>query len=157
MNRPILLRFVQLVSDGAWPLVSWTQGSVLNHYAQRLCSNVHPPFSSFCFCSMHQIYLSVWPYLNIPDGQDWYSQRVSFLEDPNIAIHSCTYQELKVLLSSLDFLWYGQWAVVTESHHQWFTRSFSDWCNRREKFRVLIPISSLWAIPIFSYVNHDSS
>lgn len=131
--------------------------SVLNHYTQKDHRVVHLPFSSFCFCFMHHVCSGVWLYLNSPYSQSWYSQGVPFLENPNTALRFYTDQEeVKVLLLHLALLWYGHWAVVIESHHQLFTRSF-DRCNRRAMFRMLIPIISFGAILTFGFANYDFS
>lgn len=133
-------------------------GSVLKHYTQKDRRVVHLPFLSFCFCLMNHICSRVLLYLNIPYSQSWYSQGVPFLENPNTALSFCTDQEeVKVQLLSLALLWYGQWAVVIESHHQLFTRSSFDRCSRRAMFRVLIPITSFGAILTFGFANYDFS
>lgn len=148
MNWSILLKVMQLVSDRAWLLVCWTQAQSLTSLRNEIVEYVHLPFSSFCFCSVHQIYLRAWPYMDIPGGQNRYSEGVSLLEDPNTAVHFCTYQEVKVLLLRLDFsaIW-----LIGSCHGEWpsiiHTIFFFDWCGRRAKFRVLIPSTSCEAPP----------
>lgn len=143
MNWPLLLKVMQLVSDGTRLSVCWTQGSVLNYSTQRDCGVCLPAFLFLLLlfsASDLSRSLAISEYCRWPESilqrsfPSWGSEYChSFLHLPGSK--GATFQ-------FGFFWWYGWEAVAIGSDHQFLTRSFFDWCGRRAKFRVLIPITS---------------